>query len=290
MKKTVVIDIGSNSVRKQVFSGGNVLLREVITCQLSLGIKDKKLANKSINRTFEALDRLILCELNCENQLFAFATACVRNSVNGGDFCKEFFARYKIKLNVLSGEEEAETGILGALSGGDGTVIDVGGASSEIAAASGGKIIYSHSMQDGAVTLTDAFLKDRQAAEKYLDKIKEHFKSVTVVEPVYAIGGTANTLAFIGAGLESYDAEKSEGYVLSIDELQARVNDFYLLSPNEIANKYKIEQKRANVIHSGALILLGLVKHLGVSKIILTENDNLYGYYLKKTKGKKYEK
>jgi hypothetical protein len=62
MKKTVIIDIGSNSVRKQVFSGGKILLRQTITTQLAKDIENKKLANKSINRTFEGLDELILSE------------------------------------------------------------------------------------------------------------------------------------------------------------------------------------------------------------------------------------
>jgi hypothetical protein len=43
MKKTVIIDIGSNSVRKQVFSGGKILLRQTITTQLAKDIENKKI-------------------------------------------------------------------------------------------------------------------------------------------------------------------------------------------------------------------------------------------------------
>lgn len=292
--KTIIIDIGSNSVRKQVFTGGKILLREVITCQLSLGMKNQKLAYESINRTFTALDKLILSEKQSKTQneikFLAFATACVRNSENGKEFCEKFFNRYGFNLDVLSGDEEAETGILGALSGANGTVIDVGGASSEIAVACCGKITYTHSMQDGAVTLTDAFNKDFQSANEYLKKIQAEFVGLQVVSPVYAIGGTANTLAFIGAGLTEYDAEKSEGYILTVGELENRVNQFYALTSEQIVQKFHVDKKRANVIHSGALILLSLVKYLKVDKIILTENDNIYGYYLKKIEGKSYEK
>ncbi len=289
--KIAIIDIGSNSVRKQVFSDGKILLQQVITCQLSLGIKNKKLAYESINRTFDALDKLILCEKqNPKTQIFAFATACVRNSVNGADFVSQFFNRYGVQLEVLSGEREAETGMLGALAGGDGSVIDVGGASSEIATASNGKIVYAHSMQDGAVTLTDLFKKDRESAENYLNKVNAEFEGLKIENNVYAIGGTANTLAFIGVGLDVYDPEKTEGYVLTVEELEKRVSRFYELSPSEIVERFKIDEKRANVIHSGALILLTLLKRANVKRVVLTERDNIYGYYLMKTKGLSYEK
>lgn len=288
--KIAIIDVGSNSVRKQVFSDGKILLRQVINCRLALEMRGNKLADKSINRTFEALDSLILSELKQGVKCLAFATACVRNSINGNDFRQAFFNRYGFKLDVLSGEKEAEIGTLGALSGKDGTVIDVGGASSEIATAQNGKIVFARSMQDGAVTLTDAFKRDKIAAEEYLKKAYDYFSGVIVDKNAYAIGGTANTLAFIGCNLVEYDALKSDGYVLTIDELERNVDCFYSLSPKTIREQFYVEDKRAEIIHSGALILLTLLRVVNVDKIVLTENDNLYGYYLNKIEGKGYEK
>jgi len=290
MKTTVIIDIGSNSVRKQVFSGGKILLRQTITTQLAKDVENKKLANKSINRTFEGLDELILGEKNQNTSLFAFATACVRNALNGKDFANEFFKKYGFNLEIISGEQEAELGILGALSGDDGSVIDVGGGSTEIATAREGKIIYAHSLQEGAVTLTDRFKKDFNATNEYLAVKFEEFADIKCENPLYAIGGTANTLAFIGTGLSEYDAEKSDGYKLTVSELKQRVLTFYELSGEQIAQRFNIDQKRARVIHSGANLLLHALMKCNAKEVILTENDNLRGYYLKKIEGKSYAK
>ena len=54
--------------------------------------------------------------------------------------------------------------------------------------------------------------------------------------------------------------------------------------------KFKVDKKRATVIHAGANLLLHALKRCDAQEIILTENDNLRGYYLKKIEGKSYAK
>ena len=159
-KNVAIIDIGSNSVRIRISCEGKVFYRNTITTQLAKDISCGLLNEQSVKRTFLALDELIE-RANKENaQIYAFATAAVRNAVNGKAFCAQFFTRYNIELDVLSGKDEAQMGILGALQGGNGCVIDVGGASSELVIANNNRIVYAHSMQLGAVVLTDLCAKN----------------------------------------------------------------------------------------------------------------------------------
>ncbi|MBQ7407701.1 MAG: hypothetical protein IJW13_00280 [Clostridia bacterium] len=285
-KNIAIIDIGSNSVRERISSNGKVFFRKVITTQLAKNRQNGILDKVSICRTFEALDLLVKKATDCNAQIFAFATAAVRNASNQGEFCSEFFSRYGITLDVLSGDKEAQIGLLGALDGGDGTVIDVGGASTEIITSVGGQIVYSHSMQEGAVSLTDRCGKNFNEAKDYLsEKIKE-FEGVICHKKAVAIGGTANTVAFILSNLTTYDREKTNGFILKKEVLEQKTAELYSLAAEQIEQTYRVEKLRAQVIHSGALLLLNCLNVTKCDKIILTENDNLEGYYMLKTGGK----
>ena len=58
-------------------------------------------------------------------------------------------------MEVISGEEEAEIGIIGALGDADGGLIDIGGASTEIIIKEQGELIYKKSVNIGVVRLLD---------------------------------------------------------------------------------------------------------------------------------------
>ena len=75
----------------------------------------------------------------------------------------------------------------------------------------------------------------------------------------------------------------------SKEDLNKRVEELFKISETTIKDKYNISILRANVIHSGALIMQTLLDYLSISEILLTENDNLEGYYLLKIQGLGYE-
>lgn len=289
-KNIAIIDIGSNSVRERISFNDKVFLRRTITTQLARDMKNGVLNPSSVERTFLALNELINLANQNNAQIYAFATAAVRNAVNGNYFAEQFFARYGVQLEILSGKQEAQMGILGALNGKDGCVIDVGGASSEIVIAKNKKIIYSHSMQIGAVSLTDACKRNYKLATKTLAVINEEFKDLPPYSgEINAIGGTANNIGFIQSGLKSYNRDMLDGQIISQKALLGLVKRTFSLTPEQIESEYNISSSRAQIIHNGALILYTLVKKLNANQITLTENDNLEGFYLHKIYKAKYE-
>ncbi len=286
-----IIDIGSNSVRIRISQGEEVIFRKVITTQLARGKKDGKLQKESVERTFKGLDDLFEKAKENGAKVLAFATAAVRNSSCAQEFCQSFFERYGVELDVISGETEAEMGILGALSGDDGCVIDVGGASSEVVIAKNGMITYAYSMPIGAVTLTDQCGKDIEKARAVIAREIAKLPPLSVATGrVYSIGGTSNNLAFILSKEPVFCREKTSGFILNVADMDELVNDLYKIDEQEIARKYKIKDMRAKVLHSGALILANLFDFVGAKRVIMTEDDNIEGYYLAKIKGKRYEK
>lgn len=277
--KTAVIDVGSNSVRLKIFSDGNILFRDLISCRLSEGIENGKLAYKSINRTFEALDKLMDKAKSEGAKTYAFATAAVRNTTSKEYFKSEFYKRYSIELDVLSGEKEAEIGLDGALGAKDGGVVDIGGASTEVAVKKGGKIIYSYSLPQGAVVLTDAFGKNRAGADEFLKQQFKKYGDVPAIENKVCIGGTATSLAYIKSGLKNYDPSVVDSTVLTREYVEKLTAYFYGTDFETISEQTGLSPSRARVIHSGAEILLHAFDLLKTDEITVSEADNLEGYY-----------
>ncbi len=285
-----IIDIGSNSVRLRLSLNNKVVLRKNITTQLSRGMVSGILNKESVERTLEGLSELVTIAKQKNAKILVFATAAVRNSVSGGEFCERFTAKHDITIDVLSGEKEAQMGILGALEGKDGCVIDVGGASSEVVIAKNGKIIYAHSLPIGAVVLTDKCQRDYGYA---LSTVRDYINRLpdlsNVVGSVYAIGGTANNMAFVYSGITVFNRDLTSGIQIKAEDISLMTKKFYTLSPVELQACYNIRDARSRVIHSGSLIISQLVDFLAVDSVTFTENDNLEGYYLSKIMGKKYE-
>lgn len=285
-----IVDIGSNSVRIMVCSNGKILFRDKKTTQLASGIENKKLAYKSINRTLDGIEELKnnaedFCEKSGYKQkppFYAFATAAVRNSVNGGEFCKAAYERFGIEIDVLSGESEAVLGLSGALGGKDGAIIDVGGGSTEVSVAKNGKIAYSKSVPLGAVVLSELCPREKSAA---INKAQEFisdfgdFGGVSFENGLCGIGGTSNTLAYISCGARVYDREKQNGSVLTIEKLNDYLNEFFALPPEDLAEKYNLDIRRANVLPFGAAIIYYVLSRAGLDRFTMTEGDNLEGYY-----------
>lgn len=280
MSSIAIIDIGSNSVRIRISSGGKVFFRETITTQLAKDMADNMLSDRSIIRTFDGLDKLIFSAKEHNAKIYAFATAAVRNSKNGNIFTEEFYKRYGFNIDVISGELESKIGINGAIDGAEnGTVIDVGGASSEIAVKQNGKIVYAHSVPIGAVLLTDLCGKDKEKAKKLLGEYIIEYKKVPFSGNLYAIGGTATSLSTMIYGDKKYDRELNHGRKVFMDRLAEFTDYLYKASPEELTHNFAIGEKRALIIHSGAMIVLSVMQYLNADCYIVSENDNLEGYY-----------
>jgi exopolyphosphatase/guanosine-5'-triphosphate,3'-diphosphate pyrophosphatase len=290
-KHIAIIDIRSNSIRLRLSLNEEVILRKNITTQLSRDMLNGLLNAQSIQRTLVGLCELVGDCVMVNAQIHVFATAAVRNAKNGNEFRSLFNEIFGISIDVLSGEEEAEMGILRALGGEDGCVIDVGGASSELVISNNKKIIYAHSIPLGAVVLTDRCARDLDKGRALIGEYLKRLPSPPVkIEQAYAIGGTASNIAFIHSGIKVFNRDLTNGVKASRAQVDLTTHNFYSLSPAEICEKYNLKPLRSNVIHSGALILSELLAYINAKEVCFTENDNLEGYYLAKIMGKRYEK
>lgn len=283
--KISAIDVGSNSVRLATFADGKTLYKRLATTRLGEGLAATgKITSAAIERTALAIAEFVE-QAKAENstRIHIFATAAVRSASNRQDFLTRVKELCGIDVDVVSGIEEARLGILGALKNNDGGIIDVGGASTEVTVQTGGRALYSHSADIGTVRLHDLAGRDiNKLTEAAAAKIAEYGTFDASSFDMYAIGGTATTLASVKHGLKVYDPSITDGTVLYADEIYKMAQYILGLSVEEVRRISGMEPLRADVIGGGCLLTYLVMKHFNVNKITVSESDNLEGYVMLK--------
>ena len=281
--KTGIIDIGSNSVRLALSADGKTLYKRLKTTRLGEGLSiTGSISRDAIVRTANAVaDFYAEAERDGAEKIYAFAPAAVRSSSNGGEFVEYTKNNFGIDIEVLSGETEAQIALLGALGENDGGIIDLGGASCEVTVRKAGEIVYTKSVDVGAVRLLDMCGRDRDKLEKYIsEKLKDYGKIDASKYSMCAVSGTATTLAAAKHKLKTYDPATVHGTVLTVEEVGAFADTFLKMSVEEIQSKGEVLVWRADVIGGASLFLYRLMQYMNIKQFTVSENDNLEGYLI----------
>ena len=279
--KISAIDTGSNSVRLLMWADGRSIYKKIDTTRLGEGLAETgRLSPAAMRRTAKAIAAFYAqAEKEGAEKIYVFATAAARRAENGAEFVRLVRDMYGIPVEILSGEEEAETGILGALGGNDGGVIDVGGASSEAIVRAGGKIVYEKSLDLGAVRLLELGGGDLKKTEALIsDKLSFYGK---IPQSAWtAIGGTATSLVALEKKLVPYDAEKVHGTRLRVGTVRKWAERLFAMTQNERLSLAGMDPRRADILGGGALLLAMIAQYAGAEEIAVSEADNLEGYIL----------
>lgn len=209
--KLGLIDLGSNSARMYLvsLSEGNyqILARRRVMTRLSEGMgEDRMLQETAMKRTIQALQAFAKEMKEMSAYPFAFATAAVRRAANQAEFISRVQREAGFDLMVLSGETEARfdfCGVMASLSGlTDCLICDTGGGSTELILAKEGEIEAKTSLPFGAMTLTDAFGADLDAAKNH---VLSYFSNVSFLPdafglPLVGIGGSVCAFGLLDKG------------------------------------------------------------------------------------------
>ena len=284
MRKFAVIDVGSNSVRLLFVADGKVLYKVLQTTRLGEGLAQSGVLNAvAIERSARAI-AFFYEKATSEGaeEVFAFATAAVRSAKNKEEFLTRVAELCSMQVEVLSGEEEAEIGAIGALGTSDGGICDVGGASTEIVVKRDGKLVYKKSVDIGVVRLKDLCGRDKDKLLRTAETAAENFSDMPKIDELIGIGGTATTLAALALRLEKYSGEKITGAAIGIEQIRALADKLSLMTVEEIAALPCVPKGRADGLSGGAVWLSVLMQKQGIQRLIASDTDNLEGYALKK--------
>lgn len=284
--KIAAIDVGSNSVRLMMWADGKTLYKRKSTTRLGEGLNFSPYLNEdACARSAQAVAVFVAeAKEKGADKLYVFATAAVRSCKNPELFTDKVKALCNVEVDIVSGEKEAEIGLLGALNGRDGGIIDVGGASTEVIVKSNGRVKYSKSVNIGTVRILDCAGRDLQAIESFISQKIEEYGDVRFSDvQMYAVGGTATRLACIKHKLMQYTPSVIDGTQLSQEEIFALAKMLTTL-PVEQIREQTICSASADLIGGGAMLMYMAMKKLGVQSITVSESDNLEGYVISKLK------
>ena len=165
--KYAVVDMGSNSMRLSVYDAHengdfDLIFSEKKMAGLANYIEYGALSRKGIEVACEILRgfQWILRHFNISD-MHVFATASLRNIKNTDEASEDIYDKTDIKVDVLSGKEEAELGYYGAITKCDenlGAMFDIGGGSTEVTSIKIGKTQHAQSVGIGALNLFNRFV------------------------------------------------------------------------------------------------------------------------------------
>jgi exopolyphosphatase/guanosine-5'-triphosphate,3'-diphosphate pyrophosphatase len=158
--RTAIIDIGSNAVRSVVYSDNSIGAYEVYHERFKVDLSTLFTENDiNIKHPFYAIISRFLdifCKLNVI-EIKCVATAVLRDNAKAEEFCKLLYQKYKINVEIISGEQEAFLSSYGLLMGSPnpyGIIADLGGGSLEIAQVQSRKIMHLRSLPLGTQVLS----------------------------------------------------------------------------------------------------------------------------------------
>ena len=289
-----VLDFGTNTTRLLITNGTSVDIRTHRITGLGRGLgKTDRLSEEGIGRVLDAVNEFkSLISENGVQRIRAVATSAARDAVNRADLFEPVSAALNHELELLSGEEEARYGFLGATAGlpstdGPFLVIDIGGGSTEFSYGTHAAEIH-RSVDMGSVRFMEQFFINDppkpeelsgaiQVARLHLDDIDRDHAIMGTAKSVVGVAGTITTIAAVEIGLEPYDPQIIDGFVLT---RRAAEDVFRTLATESLEmRKYNpgLEAARADVIVAGCCILVAVMRHWELEECLVRESDLLDG-------------
>ncbi|MBQ9941822.1 MAG: Ppx/GppA family phosphatase [Christensenellaceae bacterium] len=280
-----VIDIGTNSARmmKARVDGERISREYKLTRTVRTGEgvhATHMLCEAAIERTVGAIREFAeIIKSEGGSEPYCFATSAVRDSKNAAEFVERVKNETGICVEILSGDEEARCGYAGAVGGGDGGIVDIGGGSTEVIFGKNGEIFYATSYDIGCVRALEWFKEDEEDCRSFARKLLRQVPYDRAEGmPFYAVGGTATSLAAVDQQLKEYDPNKVDGYVLTRRRVEELRRQMWAMSVEERRKVPGLTPTRAEIIQYGLSILSAFFEVSGRRQVTVRESDNLEGY------------
>jgi exopolyphosphatase/guanosine-5'-triphosphate,3'-diphosphate pyrophosphatase len=277
------IDIGSNSVRCLAagFRGGvlEYIDSGAWITRLTEGIEGGiyEIRPEAVTRTADAVRKacslLAGAGVGAANTAF-FATEGLRSAAGCGEAAMEFERAAGLPLSIITGSDEADLSRKGAMLGTRGVdcVFDLGGGSLELGWEGG-----SLSLPAGAVRMQGRFGENRGAISEELLSMLEG-RRISVSKGLAGVGGTSSTVAMMlmGVPVPCYHPARIHGHRVTAAGLEALVGRISGMSPGERRSITGLEEKRADIIVPGMIVIKVLLERLHLNGYTHSETDLLW--------------
>ncbi len=286
---TAVLDIGTNTLRVLIKNEDKEIFRKNYYLFLGNDVVDGKLTFQAVKKLEKTLSEISLIFLENEvNDFFGIATAFARKLRFEKELKDIFFRHFGKEIKIIDGNEEGKLvseGIKNQFNIDTFSVIDIGGGSSEITLRDRNNIVVK-SLEIGSLFLQKQFFQNfpptseekNQFCHYVMKKFEEELEK-KLFNPVFAVGGTATTLAFILSGEKVYAKELINGFQMNIKDLERLYHSIEYLKLERIKELYPIEEGREKVLLSGLLLVLLFMNYFSLDEIIASDTSLLEGLY-----------
>jgi exopolyphosphatase/guanosine-5'-triphosphate,3'-diphosphate pyrophosphatase len=288
------VDMGTNSfhmIIARLRSDGRIKIidreKEVIRLGSQKGKDLSFISDDETESAINALKKFKKLADTYKARVRAVATSAVREAENRSDFISKVNQYTGINVEVIDGREEAElifTGADKALSLSDKNVlcIDIGGGSTEIINVNKSRTVFAESVKLGAVRLSKLFLPGHiltknniRECDAYIEKVLNDTFSNYINQDYDMVVGTSGTIEAVCVmalkyrnmnvpkSLNSVSFSNSEMAAISNMILNAETSEKRLAIPG-------MEEKRADIIPAGVLILDRILRLFGITEITIS--------------------
>ncbi|MBF4691810.1 Ppx/GppA phosphatase family protein [Fusibacter ferrireducens] len=296
--KIAVIDLGSNSVRLNIYGinelgGYSVFEQAKEMVRLSEGLdQDNLLKPEPINRTLSALRYFKrLMDVNKVSNTFALSTAAVRMAENQKYFLETVKTEIGIEFNVLTGQEEAYydyLGVVNTIAFSDAILVDIGGGSTEIVLVKNRELIESISLPYGSVILTEHFKKQKnrkkqiENAENFiLDQLKDiPWLKAGEGLPIIGLGGIIRSLGKVHRNLNRYPIENLHNYKMTSNDVNSVIDLIKDTDPDDLDKIDGINKRRADLMTLGSTPVNMIMKYVEAPEMRISAYGLRDGYFL----------
>jgi exopolyphosphatase/guanosine-5'-triphosphate,3'-diphosphate pyrophosphatase len=290
--RLAAIDVGSNTIRlivAEVQDDDTYRILDEEREMVRLGEhldRTGRLSEAAIARATAAIGKMKAISDGFKvTDIRAIATSAVRDAANGRSFIRDVLRQHKVRIEVISGDEEAQLAFRSAarhfdLEGRSTAVVDIGGGSVEVILSAGTAVDHVYSLPLGAVRVTESLVRSDPLREKHWKLMKaeidRHIR--TVIRPrghraeiMIGSGGSFTALAHMSKWQREGRHGSVQGYVLSAAEV-IHLLDRLREAPLEARRQMEgLSADRADIIVGGATVISRLIKRLGVQRILVNE-------------------
>ena len=281
--RVAAIDCGTNSIRLLVADHDaetgtlTEIARRAEVVRLGQGVESTgRLGREALDRT------LLMCREYAEEcrhhgvpegSVRFVATSATRDASNAEEFfegVRAAFGELDVSPEVISGDEEATLGFIGATRGlqdagfeGPYLVVDIGGGSTEMVRGTH-EVVAGRSFDIGSVRLTERHHRTDPPTQEIIDAARYDIAEVLDkaeaevglggIKTVIGLAGSVTTVTAQALGLNSYDRGAIHLAEVSVEQMMMACEQLILSTRAERAQLPFMHPGRVDVIGGGALI------------------------------------
>lgn len=291
-----IIDIGSNTIRMNIYSIDRDDFNTVMSTKSSAGlvsyVHNQRMNQEGIDKLEQVLNEFkSMLDVLSVTEYAVFATASLRNIKNSDEIIADIKKKTGIDVDLLSGAEEGRlsfNGAVHALNREDGMYIDSGGGSTEMVLYDKKDIVSVSSMPIGSLNLYNKYVKEiiptaaeiKNIRKKVRDELLEIDPENNLkVESLAVTGGSMRAVREIMIRLKWI---RPDQYVIKPELLSQLVD--YLAEDESRAIKLLLQVKpdRVHTVFTGLLIIEGVARFIRADVVEVSFSGLREGYLLEK--------